>query len=87
MDQDKRRLELVRLHKRWADRYLLIWIAFILVLFAGLYLVLGYLAVPTAERTDAFLLLATVMLAGTIWQAMGAVVARTDMLIRGLDID
>ena len=86
MDEDQRRLELLRFHKRWADRYLLVWIVFIVSLFAGVYILLDYLAVPVEERTGAYVLLATIILAGIIWQAAGAVVARTHMLVRNIEV-
>ncbi len=76
MDEDQRRLELLRFHKRWADRYLLAWIVLIVSLFAGVYLLLDHLVVSVEERTGGYVLLATIILAEVIWQAAGAVVAR-----------
>ena len=86
MDDDQRRLELLRIHKRWADRYFLAWLVIIVALFAGVHFLLDFLVVPVEARTGSYVLLANIMVAGIIWQAASAVVARTHMLIRNIEV-
>jgi hypothetical protein len=78
-------LQILRLHKTWADRYTLLWQLFVLVLFGGIYWLLEQLGIEAAERAGAFVLLAVMVLTATIWQAVGLGVARIHMLLDGID--
>lgn len=85
MNGDQVRLEVIRQHKRWADRYLVIWIVLIIFLFGGVHVLLESAALPLEARTGPYILLAAIVLAGAIWQAAGLAVARIHMLLQGND--
>jgi hypothetical protein len=76
-----------RLHKKWADGYTLLSQLLILLLFTGVYFLAEQSNVGAAERTGAFVLLATMVLATAIWQAVGFGIARVHMLLEGIDLD
>ena len=86
MGEDRRRFELHRIHKRWADRHLLFWITFIISIFVSVHLLLSYLLVSKETQISCYVLLATIVLTGVIWKAAGAIVARTHLLIRNSEI-
>ena len=76
-----------RLHKRWADGYILLWQLFIFLLFGGIYFVLEQMSVDAQERTAALVLLAAIVLVSAIWQATGLGIARVHMLLNGIDLE
>ena len=80
-------VRIIRLHKRWADGYTLLSQMLILLLFTAVYLLFEQAGLGTAERTGAFVLLGTVVLAAAIWQAVGLGVARVHMLLDGMDLE
>jgi protein-S-isoprenylcysteine O-methyltransferase Ste14 len=80
-------VRIIRLHKKWADGYTLLSQLLILLLFAGVYFPAEQSSVGAAERTGAFVLLATIVLATAIWQAVDLGVARVHMLLDGIDLD
>jgi hypothetical protein len=80
-------LRILRLHKTWADRYTLLWQLFVLVLFGGIYWLLEQFGIEAAERAGALVLLAVMVLAAAIWQAVGLGVARIHMLLDGIDLE
>ena len=81
------RIRIIKLHKRWADGYTLLWQIFILLLFGGIYLVLEQAGVGAQERTTTFVLLATMVLVAAIWQATGLGIARVHMVLSGIDLE
>ena len=85
MDND--RVRILKLHKGWADKFTLLWQAFILLLFGGLYFFLDQMGVNAAERTSAMVLLAVMVLVAAIWQAVGLGIARIHMVLRGIDLE
>jgi len=80
-------LQILRLHKTWADRYTMLWQLFILLLFGGIYFLLDQSGIDAIERAGAFVLLAAMVLAAAIWQAVGLGVARIHMLLNGVDLE
>ncbi len=78
---------IIRLHKRWADRYTLAWLGFAVLLLTGFQLVLDRAGVEAAERTAVTLLLALVVLLAAIWQAIGLGIARVHMIVRGINLE
>jgi hypothetical protein len=80
-------ISIIRLHKRWADRWTLLWMIFVLFLFGGIYIVLEQLGADAAERSSAFILLAVMVLMAAIWQSTGLGVARVHMLLNGIDLE
>jgi hypothetical protein len=70
--------DIIKLHKAWADRYMLLWFVFVVMLFAGTSFVLE------DPSTSAYVLLAAIVVIGAIWQAAGLTVARVHMLLEGV---
>jgi hypothetical protein len=81
------RIRIIKLHKRWADGYTLLWQIFVLFLFGGIYIGLEQFGVGAAERAAALVLLAVMVLVAAIWQSMGLGIARVHMLLDGIDLD
>jgi hypothetical protein len=81
------RLRIIKLHKRWADGYTLLWQIFVLVLFGGIYVGLEQFGVVAAERAAALVLLAVMVLVAAIWQSTGLGIARVHMLLDGIDLE
>jgi hypothetical protein len=80
-------VRILTLHKRWADRYTLLWQLFVLALLAGLEFTLSYMGIELAERTAVLLLLATMVVIAAIWQATGLAIARVHMILRNIDLE
>jgi hypothetical protein len=80
-------LRILRLHKTWADKYTMLWQLFILLLFGGIYFLFEQSGIDAMERAAAFVLLAAMVLAAAIWQAVGLGVARIHMLLNGVDLE
>ena len=70
--------DIIKLHKAWADRYMLLWFLFVVMLFAGI----SFLFEGTP--TSAYILLAAIVIVGAIWQAAGLTVSRVHMLLEGV---
>src|SRR6266481_2432598 len=87
MNAEPEHFRMVRLHKAWADRYTILWQLIIVILFGGIYAVLGEVHAAASDRTDALILLAVVVLSTVIWHAVGLGVARVHMLICGIDLE
>lgn len=87
MNTEPDNIQILRLHKTWADRHILLWQIFILLLFGGIYFLLEKSGVDAAEQAGAFVLLAVMVLAATIWLAVALGVARVHMLLKGIDLD
>ena len=81
------KIRIIKLHKRWADGYTLLWQISVFLLFGGIYFVLEQVGVGAAERTGAFVLLAVMVLIAAIWQSTGLGIARVDMLLRGISLE
>jgi hypothetical protein len=81
------RIRIIKLHKRWADGWTLLWQIFTLLLFGGIYVGLEQFGVGAAERSAAFILLGVMVLVAAIWQSTGLGVARVHMLFRGIDLE
>lgn len=80
-------VRLIKLHKRWADRFTLLWLGFALLLLTGFQFVLDQFGLAAAERTDVVILLAVLVLIAAIWQAVGLGIARIHMLMNGINLD
>jgi hypothetical protein len=81
------RIRIIRLHKRWADGYTLLWQMFVFLLFVGTYFALEQFGVGSAEQAAAFVLLAVMVLVAAIWQSTGLGIARVHMLLDGIDLE
>jgi hypothetical protein len=81
------RMRILKLHKHWADRYLLIWLVFALALLTGFKIFLDHTDVEPADRTALLALLGLIILLSAIWQAAGLAVARVHMIIAGIDFE
>jgi hypothetical protein len=77
----------LRLHNNWADRYMAFWHVCMIVLFGGIYVLLKGLGVGPTERTDAYIILAALLVVGAIWQAAGLTLARVHMLLDGIALE
>jgi hypothetical protein len=75
---------LIKLHKAWADRFMILWFVFAVTLFAGVGFFLGDSTMEPAVRTDGFILLAVIVIVGAVWQAAGMTIARIHMLMEGI---
>jgi len=75
-------VDIIQLHKRWADRHLIVWITFAVCLFLGVQILLDYLSISEEMRTSSEILLATIIVTGAVWRAISAAVARIHMLIQ-----
>ena len=80
-------VRIIKLHKRWADRYTLMWLGFALLLLTGFQFVLDRAGIEAAERTAVMLLLALLVLLAAIWQAVGLGNARVHMIVRGINLE
>jgi hypothetical protein len=80
-------VRIIKLHKRWADRYSLMWLGFALLLLSGFQFVLDRAGIEAAERTGVMLLLGLIVLLAAIWQAVGLGIARVHMIVRGIDLE
>lgn len=81
------RIRIIKLHKRWADGYTLLWQVFVFFLFGGIYVGLEQFGIGAAERAAAFILLAVMVLVAAIWQSTGLGIARVHMLLDGIDLE
>jgi hypothetical protein len=80
-------VRILKLHKRWADRYTLGWLGFTVLLLTGFQFVLDRAGVEAAERTMIVLLLAVIVLVAAIWQAIGLGIARVHMIVSGINLE
>ena len=82
MTQDRTRAVLAA-HKKWADAWSLVSFALVMAVFGMVYFLFERTNEPAANRIQAFILLATVVIVIVLWQAAGAVVARLELLLEG----
>ena len=87
MNTESEKIRVIRLHKKWADSYTLLSQIVIMALFVAVYFLSEQTETGAAERTGAFVLLATIVLAAVIWQALGLAIARLHMLRDGVDLE
>jgi cation transport ATPase len=80
-------VRILKLHKRWADRYTLSWLGFAVLLLTGFQFVLDRAGIEAADRTMVMLLLALIVLVAAIWQAIGLGIARVHMVVRGINLE
>jgi hypothetical protein len=86
MDSEAK-IQIIRLHKTWADRYMVFWQVLTLLVFFGAYLVLSESNAEPAASTGALVLLATIVLIAAIWQAVGLAVARVHLILKGVNLE
>jgi hypothetical protein len=79
--------QILRLHRSWADRYLVLWHASVILLFAATYVVSKAAGVGAAERASAYVLLGNLLVLGAIWHAAGLILARIHMLLEGITLE
>ncbi|WP_050421050.1 hypothetical protein [Bradyrhizobium tropiciagri] len=80
-------VRIIKLHKRWADGYTVIWLIFALLLLSGIKFALESGGVAAPEQSTILLLLAVLILIVAIWQAVGMGIARIHMIIRDIDLE
>jgi hypothetical protein len=78
---------IIRIHKKWADGLTIIWQVLVIAVFGGIFVLLEDSKVDASERNSALILLATVTVVTTIWQAAGLTIARIHMLMEGIDLE
>lgn len=78
---------ILKIHKKWADGFTVIWQILIIALFGGVYFGLSHLQTDRQDRNSALILLAVVIIVAAIWQAAGMAVARVHMLLEGIDLE
>ncbi len=78
---------ILRLHRSWAEGYLVFWYAAVIVLFGGMFLVSKAAGIAPAERAGAYVLLGTLLVLGSIWHAAGSSLARIHMLLAGATLE
>ena len=81
------RIGILKLHKRWADLWTLLWQIFALLLFGGICIGLEQFGVGAADRAAALILLGVMVLVAAIWQSTGLGVARVHILLNGIDLE
>lgn len=86
MTFDPDRIQILKLHKGWADRLTMLWQLIALLLFGAIYFLFDQAGVSGDERTSAFVLLAVMILIAAVWQAAGLGIARIDMLMKGINL-
>jgi hypothetical protein len=87
MSIDPKRLQIIRLHKKWADGLTLLWLLIVLPLFAAIYFLFEQVGAPADERNGAFVLLGVVIVVAAIWQAVGLGVARVHMIFEEINLE
>ena len=87
MNADSPTGRIVRLHKKWADGFTIIWQILTLVLFGAVYVFFDRSAINPADRNSALILLSVMILIAALWQATGLAIARIHMLLDGVDLD
>ncbi len=78
---------ILRLHKRWADGWTLLWQGFVLMLFGGMYFLLGQVGLAPVDRAAPLVLLGVMVLVAAVWQAAGLAVARIHTLLERVELD
>ena len=78
-------VRIIKLRKRWADRYTLLWFGFALLPVTGFQFVLDRAGIEAAERTGVVMLLVLLVLLAAIWQAVGLGIARLHMITRAIE--
>jgi hypothetical protein len=78
---------IIRIHKRWADGFTVIWHLLTLVVFGAVYVFLDRSGVDPVDRNSALILLGVMVLMTALWQATGATIARIHMLLDCVDLD
>lgn len=78
---------IIKLHKRWADRYSLMWLGLSLLLFTGFQFVLDRAEIEATERAGVMLLLGLILLLVAIWQAVGLGIAGVHLITKGIDLE
>jgi hypothetical protein len=66
------RIRILKLHKRWADLWTLLWQIFALLFFGGIYIGLEQFGVGAADRAAAFTLLGVMVLVAAILAVDGS---------------
>src|SRR5262245_29761134 len=73
--------DIMRSNWEWAGRYALFWIIVTLFIFGATFAVLDYGNASESVRIQSFVLLATITLLNAIWRAVGALAARTELML------
>jgi len=87
MNGESRRTSIIRLHRKWADEYVLVSRVVILLLLGGVCTLFEQLGPGAPERTEAFILLAVIILVTIAWQAAGFGIARVPVIISGIVLE
>jgi len=85
MPQPQTDLEAIRRHAQWARRHATIWVMIALGLFVAAFFLLDDAGVTETSRTSFLVILATLLIINTIWQAAGALAARVEAIVRDRD--
>ena len=75
---------IIKLHKAWADRFMILWFVLVVTLFAGISFLLDDSSMEAGTMTNGYILLAVIVTTGAVWQAAGMIIARIHMLMEGI---
>ena len=81
--RNERRLELIKLHKKWCDRYVIYSLIVILIIFIAISVIMDQLNASDAMRPLVYILVATMILATIIWNAVALAVVEIQAVIEG----
>jgi hypothetical protein len=72
--------QIMREHWEWGSSFALIWIIATILIFGAFYALFDVLNVDDRVRIPALVLLSTVTIVNAIWRAVGALVARLELM-------
>lgn len=78
---EARRIANTREHLSWASRFAVFWLILALGVFAAAYLVAEYGEVAHESHAIVFIILATIIVINTIWQAAALALARLENVV------
>jgi hypothetical protein len=76
--------EVLKLHRRWAQRTALMWCVIAVVLFLGASLLMEDASIEPAAKTSGFILLGLLLTIAVVWQAAWHIVAQIHLLMEGI---
>jgi hypothetical protein len=81
MLSEAQRVANTREHLTWSYRFALFWLVLSLAIFGGAYALAGLEDMSEASRTLMFVMLGTIIVTSTVWQAVGFTLARLENLV------
>ena len=81
MLSEAQRVANTREHLTWSYRFALFWLVVSLAIFGGAYALAGLEDMSEASRTLMFVMLGTIIVTSTVWQAVGFTLARLENFV------